>query len=241
MRFNVYVLDQAESIKSSEVRKMVRAVKAQVKDDFCPAWDMKADVLYAKSLEKLDPKNVDALVYLKDKVKDADYAGYHDKDARTGVSLGYVFFDVSDSLEEDVSVTLSHEILEILGNRHVNYYALGPHPTKERIVFHWLEMCDAVQANSYKKEGVLVSDFLLPTYFTSDKEVREKNHFLSGKLESFGVMPGGYVGFFDPKTGRDSNFFSDKLSKERFKIKGRLGKLRRRERIANEFKKMGKI
>jgi hypothetical protein len=68
-------------------------------------------------------------------------------------------------------------------------------------------MRDAVQAETYKIDGVEVSNFLLPLYFTGSEEVGGRNDFLGnshkGKtLQSFGVNPGGYIGFFDPKSGR---------------------------------------
>ena len=70
-------------------------------------------------------------------------------------------------------------------------------------VFHWYEMCDAVQAETYKVLGVEVPNFVLPLYFTGGEELRGRNDYLgrannSKTLISFGVNPGGYVGFFNP-------------------------------------------
>ena len=49
-------------------------------------------------------------------------------------------------------------------------------PKKE--VFHWYEMCDAVQDEGYKVDGVWVSNFVLPLYFTPDPEEGGRNDFL---------------------------------------------------------------
>ena len=74
---------------------------------------------------------------------------------------------------------------------------MGPHPQAPSAdVFFWYEMCDAVQDEVYKVDGIDVSNFLLPLYFTSDVEAGCRNDFLgrfyNGKaLESFGINPGG--------------------------------------------------
>lgn len=72
-------------------------------------------------------------------------------------------------------------------------------------------MRDAVQAETYTIDGVAVSNFVLPLYFTVEEELGGRNDFLgqshNGKtLPSFGINPGGYVGFFNPATGNHKTF-----------------------------------
>jgi hypothetical protein len=122
----------------------------------------------------------------------------------------------------------------------------GPHPAdpKEE-VFHWYEMCDAVQDETYKIDGVAVSNFVLPLYFTQFAEVGGRNDFLGrltkGKtLQSFGINHGGYIGFYNPKM-REHNTFAlkgDRRARERQKIKGRAQVTRRsaRYKLGTEFR-----
>src|SRR5262249_50851738 len=123
------------------------------------------------------------------------------------------------------SVTLSHEALELIGDAEVNVLAAGPNPhDANQAVYFWYEMCDAVQAESYEIDGVAVSNFLLPLYFTPDAEPNSRNDFLGARhngktLQSFGVNPGGYVGYFNPATGQNETFTADALAKKRMKIK----------------------
>jgi len=99
----------------------------------------------------------------------------------------------------------------------------GPHPSSSKLgVFDWYEMCDAVRAESYKLDDVEVSNFLLPLYVTSSEEVGGRNDFLGRShnaktLRSFGVNPGGYIGFFNPQTGQHETFSmkGDKQAEER--------------------------
>src|SRR5207244_13483369 len=53
---------------------------------------------------------------------------------------------------------------------------------------HWYEMCDAVQDESYEIDGVAVSNFVLPLYFTGGNEKGGRNDFL-GKTHLAGRCP----------------------------------------------------
>ena len=46
----------------------------------------------------------------------------------------------------------------------------GPHPEEDRDVYHWFEMCDAVQNESDAIDGIKVSNFVRRLYFTRDWE-----------------------------------------------------------------------
>ena len=95
-------------------------------------------------------------------------------------------------------------------------------------------MCDAVQNETYKVDGVAVSNFLLPLYFTPDVEEGGRNDFLGrlykGKpLGSFGINPGGYIGFYNPQSRQHETFAlkGDKRARTRMAIKGKAQLTRR--------------
>jgi hypothetical protein len=123
--------------------------------------------------------------------------------------------------------------LELIADPHVNLLAMGPHPADSGVtVFPWYEMSDAVQAETYKIDGVDVSNFVLPLYFTADAESDGRNDFLgtetAGKtLLSFGVNPGGYVGFYDPRTGQHDTCSRDNKAERRREVKATLESARR--------------
>jgi hypothetical protein len=227
------IVDQTQHVTHTDVRRAVRAINRQLREDFFPIWHIKANCRVVASATSLETVRDEAVIFLRDSTRDQDYLGYHDRVVETGLPYGFVFLDIAQQLDEPWTVTLSHEVLELIGNRHCNYYALGPHPKqRSRTVAHWFELCDAVQDNVYLIDRVEVSDFLLPLYFTPQKEIREKCSFLGAKIHSFGVDRGGYVGYWDPRTGEESNYFADKRARERFKVKGRVGEVRRRQRVS---------
>ncbi len=223
--------------KDEEVATALRAINRQITEDFAPYWGFTACLrLEGCSTPNPRPQDLkqnpqdlrgDAILYLWDRVADVPNAlGYHDQNNR-GLPYGFVFTEISDRLHEPWSVTLSHEALELIGDANVNLLAAGPHPADPtKTVYHWYEMCDAVQAETYTVDGVTVSNFVLPLYFTIGEQVGARNDFLnrthSGKtLQSFGINPGGYVGFFNPETGEDETFSlrGDTRAQQRLHVK----------------------
>jgi hypothetical protein len=96
-------------------------------------------------------------------------------------------------------------------------------------VLHLFEMCDAVQAESYTIDGVPVSNFVLPSYFSLGEQPGRRNDFLGtvhrGKtLQSFGMNPGAYLNIFDPKTRKWSQpeFEGDAQALQRKKYKAQV-------------------
>jgi hypothetical protein len=138
-----------------------------------------------------------------------------------------------DLLKENWTVTSSHEALEMIGDPESNLLVAGPHPHNDKKeVFHWFEMCDAVQSETYEIDGVEVSNFVLPLYFTLAEEKGGRNDFLNHRhggaaLQSFGINPGGYVGFYDPATREHETIDADEKARKRREIKSQAGLARR--------------
>jgi len=226
-------------VSDEELQEAIRAINRQVAEDFEPYWSLGATLrLEGRSgkpdLQTLADMRGDAVIYLWDKVDEVDALGYHDKNNR-GIPFSFVFTELSKSIGEPWSATLSHEALELIGDPEVNLLVQGPHPADpDKVVFHWYEMCDAVQDEIYFIDDVAVSNFVLPLYFTSSDELGGRNDFLGiahrGKtLRSFGINPGGYVGFFDPAINDHSTYSkrSDRKAAKRMRLKARAGKTRR--------------
>jgi len=225
------------------VQHAIRAINTQIAEDFEPYWSMGARLrLEGKAGTKPGPQTAadlrgDAIIYLWDQEDVGDALGYHEKTNR-GLPYGFVFTELAARLKESWTVTLSHEALELIADPEANLLVKGPNPhAPDRDVFFWYEMCDAVQDEHYVVGDVPVSNFVLPLYFTGGEEKGGRNDFLGrphdGRtLASFGVNPGGYVGFYDPETGTHETLTrpGDARAAERLKIKGRALEARRASR-----------
>ncbi len=231
-------------LQKEEVQRVLRAVNRQLAEDYRRYWHKEVQLrLEGWTGEQPDPRmpfdiRGDAVLYLWDK-QDLDEAlGYHSLTAR-GIPFGFVLTRLAGELGRPWSVILSHEALELAADPEANLLCSGSHPDPEeggRTVYHWYEICDAVQGHSYSIDGVDVANFLLPLYFTVADEHRNHNDFLGTGIRSFGVGPGGYAGYLDPATGRHERFQGPgdekaeraRAAKQRFGVATR-GQRRQRE------------
>jgi hypothetical protein len=120
---------------------------------------------------------------------------YHFRD---GFPVAYIFAKDAMADEDDIdglSTTISHEILEMIADPGVNLLAAQPPPGRARNVrIFSYEVCDPVEANSYKKRGVAVCDFVYPEWFEPEHEANEMQMDYLGVVSSpFQLAPGGYV------------------------------------------------
>ncbi len=221
-------------LKDEEVLQAIRAINTQIVEDFEPYWSMGARLRLERRTEsRPDPQpgadlRGDAIIYLWDKIAPDDALGYHDKTDR-GLPYGFVFTELADQLKEDWRTTLSHEVLELIADPEANLLVRGPGPSGHNgVAYYWYEMCDPVQDESYYIGDVPVCNFVLPLYFTSGNEIHGRNDFLGrphpgGTLSSFRVNPGGYLGFYDPDTGKPGMLKrpGDQRAQERLDIKAK--------------------
>jgi phospholipase C len=230
----ISIVNRSKNIKDPELQRVIRAINQQVASDFEPYWSFGATLRLEGQIGKQPDKTSlpelrgDAVIYVWDDIDVEDALGYHDTNAR-GIPYAFVFSDLAKQLHENWTVTLSHEVLELIGDAQCNLLVQGPHPEHPALeVFHWFEMCDAVQSQTYKIDDVEVANFLLPLYFTAEEQEGGRNDFLGtldkhGKtLPSFGVAEGGYIGFYNPRTREHETYTApdDAKAKRRLKLKG---------------------
>ncbi len=103
------------------------------------------------------------------------------------------------------------------------------------------EMCDAVQKKSYLIDGIGVSNFVLPSYFSPGEQAGFTNDFLGTQndgtsLASFDINSGGYVNYFEPTDGKWHTpiLLGDKVAQNRMAAKkiARAGRAYRRQHNA---------
>lgn len=233
-------------IPDAKVQEAIRAINRQIAGDFAPYWSMGAMLrLEGKSADRPDTNDLrdmrgDGVIYLWDGKDPYAALGYHNANNR-GIPYGFVFTQLARSLNEVWTTSLSHEALEMIADPEVNLTVRGPHPHKRGLsVFHYYEMCDAVQEDTYTIDGISVSNFVLPLYFTGQEESGGRNDFLSAAhkdkktkkprtLRSFGINPGGYIAFYNPDSGEDemATLNGDRRAQRRLRLKRAYGGGRR--------------
>lgn len=148
----ISIVNHSATIVDAKLQPVIRAINRQLRDDFEPYWGRGGQLrLEGRSQRSPNPERAsdirgEAVVYLCDRPDDAEEAlGYHELTHR-GIPYGFVFTELCKKLKEPWSLTLSHEVLELVLDPEVNLLVKGPHPSDPtREVFHWYEACDAVQ------------------------------------------------------------------------------------------------
>lgn len=209
----ISLINRSKTVTDEAAQCVIRAINRQISQDFAPYWSFGATLRLEgaigehPNLESLSDMRGDAVLYLVDGTNSIGATGWHTTNFKD-IPYGLVFLGLCEELHEPWSITLSHEALELLGDPMGNLLVQGGHPMDRRHkVYHLFEMCDAVQAENYLIDGVAVSNFVLPSYFSPGEQVGRRNDFL-GRVQdgrtllSFGMNPGAYLNIFDPRTGQ---------------------------------------
>jgi len=100
------------------------------------------------------------------------------------------------------SVTLSHEVLELLVDPSLNRVVAGPSikPGQGRVNY-LVEVCDPCQEDFYEVNGVKVCDFCTRQYFEPAAGPGVRCNFLGTITRPWQVRPGGYLSWQVPETG----------------------------------------
>ncbi len=193
----IALLSQSKLLKdhASDVLVIAQAVSKQLHYHAAPAWAASPwSCIYYP-----DAASVPASAFRLWLLDDSDAAGalgYHDQDPQ-GQPYGRVFVKpILDSggdimtRSNSVSVTVSHEALEIFGDPQANLWA---QMNDGRLLA--LELCDPVESDSYNvKIGtttVAVSNFVFPEYFDGAPEGSRFDKM--GRLNAPWTMtPSGY-------------------------------------------------
>src|SRR5262249_26470361 len=112
--------------------------------------------------------------------------------------------------KEEVSLVASHELAEMLVDPAGNLWATG-HDNK----LYAYEICDAVEEEKFKIDGLVMSDFVYPTYY---QKYRKRNSVKFDHLghitRPFQVLPRGYAKA--RQGGKITTIFGSKPKAQRF-------------------------
>lgn len=185
----IAVLNRSTVVADSMVQAITHALQHQVTAHFSPVWGIGAHVDFVPKDDLISWKGKWQLVVL-DTSDEAGALGYHDLSPE-GLPLGKVFAKTDKLYGVELSVTLSHELLEMLGDPNINLCAQANNGD-----IYAYENCDAVEADGlgYRTEGVLVSDFVTPAWFSEDAP--GPYSYKNNVTKPFWLAKGGYISVF---------------------------------------------
>lgn len=188
----IAVTNESRAMKDAQVRHVVGALQKQVARDFAPIWGLSARVkFFSKGQVPVDAWWLACF----DDSDQAGALGYHDI-TPAGLPLGKAFVGTDLKNGYSPSVTMSHELLEMLGDPEINLTAQVD--TAEFVAY---ETCDPCEADDlgYLIGDVLVSDFVTPAWF--GPTLPGPYTFKQTILRPLELAPGGYVSVWTPHGG----------------------------------------
>ena len=187
----IAVIDASTDLAGVNLAPVVAALQVQMDRDVGPLWGITTGLtLVAPGAQP--PAGAWQLVLLDDSDQAGDL-GYHELTA-DGLPLGRVFVRTDHVDGLNWTVTASHEMIEMRINAHLDKVkAFGVGGTVTAI-----EACDAVEDEQYAYDinGVQVSNFVTPAYFSGGGKPWDFRRLLTGPCPT--MLPGGYLSVCGP-------------------------------------------
>jgi hypothetical protein len=192
--------------------KLIAAMQEYVSKHVAPVWGTPAKLV--KSTDFI--KDAWAVVFLDD-ADEPNALAYHDL-TPAGLPLSKVFVRTTIKNGDLVSVSASHELVEMLVDPAINLMTTGPDP---KLVYAY-ESADPVEALSFDVAGIPMSDFVYPSYFEVFHKPKSVAFDHVKKVKKpFEILSGGYQIIFE--NGKWKQIFASEAKERRFALEDRRG------------------
>lgn len=227
----IAILNHSTVLTDTQVQAVVPALQTQVTDHFAPVWGIHADLTFVPHGQSPAPGTW-WLVIL-DHSDHQGALGYHFNDLTTqGLPMGKVFAGTDIQSGSSWTVTLSHELLEMLGDPDINLCAANPQPNGLR--FFAYEVADACESDQYGYyiNGVLVTDFVYPAWFESFRQPNSTQFDHHNLIhQPFWLLPGGFISIYDVHSGSGWTQLQAETAPITRDMRARVGSRRERRRV----------
>lgn len=191
---------------------LIAAMQVFVDEHVAPVWGTRAKLIRARALVP----GKWAMVLL----DDADHAhalAYHDL-TPDGLPLAKVFVKTTLMNKDLVSVSASHELVEMLVDPSINLVTTR---TGSKLVYGY-ESADPVEELNFPINRIPMTNFVYPTYFEAFHKPGSVRFDHLGKINKpFQIHAGGYLGVY--KKGKWTQIFGSAAKKKRFAREDRRG------------------
>jgi hypothetical protein len=204
--------NQSSTPLGVDFNALISALQEYVDKYVAPVWGTPATLFKSNDFVK----GAWAMVFLDD-ADEPDALAYHDL-TPDGFPLSKVFVRTTLEAHDLVSVSASHELAEMLVDPAVNLLTTG-RATKAMYAY---ESADPVEELSFKVKGILMSNFVYPSYFEVFRKPNSVKFDQMGKVSKpFEILKGGYQMIF--RNGKWMNKYASKAKKKRFAKEDRRG------------------
>jgi len=197
----IAIQNKCTVLTDSQITPVIAALQIQLDRDWQAAWGTTATLVFVSSNQSI-PTGAWP-IYILDNSDAQGALGYHDETA-SGVPYGRIFAKDDMTYGYNWTVTLSHELLEMMLDPYVNLTVFNQTSDTAGLIYAY-EACDAVEADNlgYQINGIQVSDFVWPSWFDTTitnhagHRYDQMNH-ITAPLQ---LYSGGYIGVFQVTNG----------------------------------------
>lgn len=199
----IAVVNNSSMVSNADVQTMVSAIQIQLDLHMLPAWNLKSGTVRFYADKTKVPGYAWVINIIDNDTQVQGALGYHEE---TNDKIdGYIIcqpilsnggdvlkFDPANPGKYTVSGTLSHEIIECVGDRYTNTFCDNGNTS------FCGELCDPVEQIGYPVNvngvDVSVSDFVFPSFFNPYANLTNNAPFnyLNTLKAPFTMLPGGY-------------------------------------------------
>lgn len=180
----------APDLTPSLLMQIAGAITTQACEHFASMWESSGTTVNVTETAAAIPPD-DSPIIITDDPLNPHALGDHELTA-TGRPQGRIYLgpilEHGGSLIQgawSVSAVISHEVLEMLGDPYATWWSDGADGLE-----YALEVCDPVEGDAYEIDGVSVSNFVGPRFFSPGPGPYDQ----MGKLSrGFSMTPGGYL------------------------------------------------
>lgn len=200
------IINESTLVNNVDCDTMCKAIQTQLALHVAPAWNQKVPTIKFYS-DKTKIPGYAWVINLLDNSTQAGALGYHSEDGDKVDAFifakpvldnkGVILYDINNPQNISVSSVLSHEALEMFGDRFANLWADGIQiPEGDEYA---LELCDPVESDSYSINVngtmVSVSNFIFPSWFNIEAvaAINMPFDYLKKLSAPFTMTAGGYM------------------------------------------------
>ena len=184
---------------------LIASLQRYVDECVAPVWGTPARLVKSRGFVK----GAWAMVF-QDRARDKGTEGIHDL-TPDGFPLARVFVKTTLANGDLVSVSASHELVEMLVDPAVNLMTTGP----DAKAIYSYESADPVEEVTFNVNGIPMSDFVYPAYFEAfHKPGSVRFDYANQVRKPFQLLSGGYQQVF--KRGRWTEIYGSPAKRKRF-------------------------
>ncbi len=182
----IAIVIRAKSRLGFQPAKLVPALQEYVSAHLGPTWGVSCSLVMTKR-----PRVADWVFEILDDSDEPGAEGYHGL-TKFGAPYTKVFLRTTKEAHDEPSVTISHELAEMLCDPRLNLGAQHPDGS-----WYGLEVCDAVEESAFEVGGLRMSNFQYPAWWDG---TQKPNSVLFDHLglckRPFEILSGGYMPVF---------------------------------------------